>query len=196
MPPCTSAQHKRRAHARLPRIQANSADYAVALYGSLAAGMTAAQANPALTAGELARQLARTQPRFVAIDGRAWPAVQQALASISNGHGQRPVEAVIGLGGVAGVTPLAELLRSGTVPLASRSPGDDALLFNSSGTSGEPRPPCTRTRPRARSCSSSRPCPRCGSARLTRSGSSPRSRICTARPSSAIRCALALGSSP
>jgi len=121
-------------------IAANSADYTVVLYGGLTAGMAVAQANPALTAGELARQFARTRPRFVAVDSHAWPAAQQALASSSNnGRGPHQVEAVFGIDDLAGVAPVSELLRSGPAPFAGRSPGDAALLFNSSGTSGEPK---------------------------------------------------------
>ncbi len=116
-------------------IAANSAGYAVVLYGGLAAGMILAQANPALTARELARQFARTRPRFVVVDGRSAPAVRQALAS----NGQHQAEAVFGLDDPAAAIPFSELLRSGAVPLADRSPDDVAFLFNSSGTSGAPK---------------------------------------------------------
>jgi acyl-CoA synthetase (AMP-forming)/AMP-acid ligase II len=111
----------------------------VVLYGGLAAGMAVAQANPALTAGELARQFARIRPRYLAVDRGAWPAARQALANGSTGHEPRQLEDVFGLGELAGVTAISELLRSGPVPRDGRSPGDAALLFNSSGTSGEPK---------------------------------------------------------
>jgi acyl-CoA synthetase (AMP-forming)/AMP-acid ligase II len=109
-------------------VAANSADYAVVLYGALAAGAAVAQANPALTGGELARQFARTRPRLVVADARAYPAVREAAGV-----------PVLGLGPVDGVPPVADLLASGGPPPAGRGADDIALLVNSSGTSGTPK---------------------------------------------------------
>src|SRR5689334_6918465 len=53
---------------RVTLVAANCPDYAVVLYGALAAGATVASANPALTAPELARQFAASGPRLVFAD--------------------------------------------------------------------------------------------------------------------------------
>src|SRR3954468_21406900 len=49
-------------------VAGNSPEYAVALYGALAAGAAVASANPQLTGGELARFFAAARPRLVVAD--------------------------------------------------------------------------------------------------------------------------------
>jgi acyl-CoA synthetase (AMP-forming)/AMP-acid ligase II len=108
-------------------VAANCADYAVALYGALAAGAVVASANPALTAPELARQFASSRPRLVFVDERSRPAVVEALA-------EARVDAAVHRLELVGVL-LAP--RGASVP--GRDPADVALLCPSSGTSGLPK---------------------------------------------------------
>src|SRR3954471_2845668 len=93
----------------------NSPDYAVALYGALAAGATVASANPRLTAPELARWRAACSPRL-------------ALADVPVPGADGPV-----------VHSTAALLGAPAGPVADRTPGDRAFLFCSSGTMGLPK---------------------------------------------------------
>ena len=85
----------------------NSPDFAVVLYGALAAGCTVALSNPALTEGEQERQFAISHPRLVVADPAGF--TRDVLS-----------------GG-----------KSGELP--ARDPGDLALLFSSSGTTGLPK---------------------------------------------------------
>jgi acyl-CoA synthetase (AMP-forming)/AMP-acid ligase II len=109
-------------------VAANSAEFAVALYGGLAAGMAITPAHPMLTPGELIRQFGRTRPRFVVADAMAMPAVSTALTE----H-EPEVEAVFELGDLPLGNPAPES------PPTGRTPDDVALLFNSGGTSGLPK---------------------------------------------------------
>jgi acyl-CoA synthetase (AMP-forming)/AMP-acid ligase II len=114
-------------------VAGNAADYPVALLGTLAAGATAATANPALTASELARQFARSQPRIVIADGRSVAAAREGLAATVL---DAPVYLLDGAGGGAS---LADLLTHPGPAVSGRDPGDLAYLFPSSGTTGQPK---------------------------------------------------------
>jgi acyl-CoA synthetase (AMP-forming)/AMP-acid ligase II len=116
-----SEQGIRRGHV-VTLVAANCADYAVVLYGALAAGATVASANPALTAPELARQFAASKPRLVFADERSHPAVTGAGA---------PSVHRLELAGV--------LLAPRGAAAAGRDPSDVATLLPSSGTSGMPK---------------------------------------------------------
>jgi len=88
-------------------VAGNTPDFAVVLYGALAAGCTVALSNPALTEGEQERQFAISRPRLVVSDPASFT---------------------------------RELLSSGdAAALPERDPGDVALLFSSSGTTGLPK---------------------------------------------------------
>ena len=91
----------------LALVAGNTPDFAVVLYGALAAGCIVALSNPALTEGEQERQFAISRPRLVVTDPAAFT---------------------------------RELLSSGsTAAPPERDPGDLALLFSSSGTTGLPK---------------------------------------------------------
>jgi acyl-CoA synthetase (AMP-forming)/AMP-acid ligase II len=105
-------------------VAANCVEYACVLYGALRAGAAVASANPALTAGELARQFAKTRPRLVLSDAIAAAAVDEALAVTGCGAAQRSLHD----------PPL------GAPPgLSARDTQDLAFLFPSSGTTGLPK---------------------------------------------------------
>jgi acyl-CoA synthetase (AMP-forming)/AMP-acid ligase II len=88
-------------------VAGNTPDFAVVLFGALAAGCAVAHCNPALTEGEQERQFAISRPRLVVSD----PA-----------------------------TFTRELLSSSrTAALPAREPGDLALMYSSSGTTGLPK---------------------------------------------------------
>ena len=114
-------------------VAGNGADYPVALLGALASGAAAATANPALTASELARQFARSQPRLVVADGGSVAAVRDGLATTGL---DAPVHLLEGTDGGAS---LDELLASPGPDVSGRDPGDLAYLFPSSGTTGLPK---------------------------------------------------------
>ena len=102
---------------------ANGPDYAVALYGALAAGATVASANPLLKAPELAHLLGIAKPRLVYTDFHSQAAVSEA-----------------GAFAVRSLDSLDELLAAPPAHVPSgRDPDDVALLFPSSGTTGLPK---------------------------------------------------------
>jgi acyl-CoA synthetase (AMP-forming)/AMP-acid ligase II len=112
----------------------NLPEYALALYGAMAAGGAVTGANPLLTAGELAGQLADagasvlvTVPPFLEV---ARAAAEKA------GVGE-----VIVFGEAEGATPFASLLTAGDTPPHVRiDPSRDlAALPYSSGTTGLPK---------------------------------------------------------
>jgi acyl-CoA synthetase (AMP-forming)/AMP-acid ligase II len=105
-------------------VAGNSADHAVALYGALAAGAAVHHANPALTAGELARQFAITRPRLVIADEQARVAVTAAAPSGTRVHA---------------LDRIAELLAAPRAGDGARVGTDLAHLFPSSGTTGLPK---------------------------------------------------------
>jgi acyl-CoA synthetase (AMP-forming)/AMP-acid ligase II len=107
---------------RITLVAANCPDYAVVLYGALAAGAAVASANPALTAPELARQFAAGTPRLVFADERSRAAVTAAGATAVHR---------LELAGV--------LLAPRGAAVAGRDPADVATLCPSSGTSGMPK---------------------------------------------------------
>jgi len=115
-------------------VAAGGTCYTVALYGALAAGATVASANPALTAPELTRQFSVTQPQIAFVDAVSGQAVREALAGVGS---RAPVCA---LDGGAGDLSLSGLTAGDAGSMATgRDPGDLALLFPSSGTSGLPK---------------------------------------------------------
>ncbi|HEY7077873.1 MAG TPA: AMP-binding protein [Solirubrobacteraceae bacterium] len=107
---------------RITLVAANCPDFAVALYGGLAAGAAVAAANPALTAPELARQFAASEPRLVFTDERSRAAVAAAGAAAVHR---------LELTGV--------LLAPRAARVPGRAPADVAVLLPSSGTSGMPK---------------------------------------------------------
>jgi len=109
-------------------VAANGPEYAVALYGALAAGAAVASANPALTPGELARQLARTRPRLVLADRWSRTAVEAALGSAPSPAALHSLD-----------DDLPALSGAPRPAAADRDPDDLALLFPSSGTTGLPK---------------------------------------------------------
>jgi len=112
----------------LGMVAASSPDYAVALYGALAAGAAVASANPALTAAELARQFACTGPRLVLADRWSRAAVEAALCASGNSAELHSLD-----------DDLADLAALPSGPVPERDPDDVALLFPSSGTTGLPK---------------------------------------------------------
>ena len=103
----------------------NGPDYAVALYGALAAGAAVESANPALKAPELAHQFGIGRPKLVLADGQSEAAVREALAG-------RDVA-------IRSLDALGELLAAPRRQPPAREPGDPAHLFPSSGTTGLPK---------------------------------------------------------
>ena len=93
----------------------SSPDYAVALYGALAAGATVASANPLLTSGELTRLFTTSRARLVVTD--------VPLADP----------------GIPVVRSVGELLGRPGALAPDRAPEDRAFLFCSSGTTGLPK---------------------------------------------------------
>jgi acyl-CoA synthetase (AMP-forming)/AMP-acid ligase II len=114
-------------------VAANHADYPVVLYGALGAGAAVASANPALTAGELERQLARSKPRVVFADAISRAAVEEALEAAGSEASLWALDD--GVGGPS----IGALLAPPGAPVAGREPSDLALLFPSSGTTGLPK---------------------------------------------------------
>ncbi|HXM56788.1 MAG TPA: AMP-binding protein [Candidatus Dormibacteraeota bacterium] len=127
------ARHGVGPRGRVSIVAVNGPSYVVALYGALAAGATVASANAALTAAELARQFAKTRPRIVFADAVSRPAVQEALAAAG------PGAELCTLDGGGDERSLADLLAEPAARPAGRDPGDLALLFPSSGTTGLPK---------------------------------------------------------
>ena len=114
-------------------VAANRADHPVVLLGALTAGATVAHANPALTAPELARQFAKTRPRVVFADAVSRAAVHEAVGAVSD----RPVVCAMDDGSAD--RPLAGLLAARGAAPGPRDPGELAVLFPSSGTTGLPK---------------------------------------------------------
>lgn len=111
-------------------VAANGADHPVVLCGALAAGLTVANANPALTAPELSRQFARTRPRVVFVDAVSREAVRAAVDEAA---------LVCALDDGVGDLSLSDLPAGPPPRIAGRDPRDLALLFPSSGTTGLPK---------------------------------------------------------
>jgi acyl-CoA synthetase (AMP-forming)/AMP-acid ligase II len=105
-------------------VAGNSADHAVALYGTLASGAAVHHANPALTSGELARQFAITRPSVVIA---AEPARVAVTAAVEPGTRVHALER------------LGELLAAQRAAAGGRAGSDLAHLFPSSGTTGLPK---------------------------------------------------------
>src|SRR4051812_21602089 len=100
----------------------NGPDYAVALYGALAAGAAVASANPALKTPELAHHFALAAPRLVFVDARSEAAVRGVAGTVS----------------IRSLVTLDELFAA---PRPSeRDPRDRALLSPPSGPTGLPKP--------------------------------------------------------
>ncbi|HEX6024437.1 MAG TPA: AMP-binding protein [Solirubrobacter sp.] len=102
-------------------VAANGPDYAVALYGALAAGAVVESANPALTASELAHHFGIGAPKLVFTD-------EQSDAAVRAVH-DNPVR----------LDRLGALLAAPRPHPAQRRPDDPAWLFPSSGTTGLPK---------------------------------------------------------
>jgi acyl-CoA synthetase (AMP-forming)/AMP-acid ligase II len=112
----------------------NLPEYALALYGAMAAGGAVTSANPLLTAEELAWQLADAGARVLVT---VPPFLETARAAAAKAG----VERVLVFGEAEGATPFAELLAArGPAPDAAVDPRRDlAALPYSSGTTGLPK---------------------------------------------------------
>ena len=100
----------------------NGPDYAVALYGAMAAGAVVESANPALTASELTHHFGIGNPKLVFTDEQSDAAVREAFR-----------------GDVVRLDRLGALLAAPRPRPAGRGPDDPAWLFPSSGTTGLPK---------------------------------------------------------
>jgi acyl-CoA synthetase (AMP-forming)/AMP-acid ligase II len=109
-------------------VAGNTPDFAVVLYGALAAGCTVAFSNPALTEGEQERQFALSRPRLVVSDPAAF-----TRALVSSGHAgalpARDPEDLALLFSSSGTTGLPKLA-------AHTHAGATAFLQAIAGTSG------------------------------------------------------------
>ena len=103
-------------------VAGNGPDYAVALYGALAAGAVVESANPALTAPELTHHFGIGNPKLVFTDEQSDAAVGEAFR-----------------GPTIRLDRLGTLLAAPRPRPAGRAPDDPALLFPSSGTTGLPK---------------------------------------------------------
>jgi acyl-CoA synthetase (AMP-forming)/AMP-acid ligase II len=112
----------------------NLPEYALAAYGAMAAGGAVTGANPLLTAGELAGQLADAGARLLVT---VPPFLERALAAAEKAG----VEEVVVFGEAPGATPFRELVAHRHPPArASVDPERDlAALPYSSGTTGLPK---------------------------------------------------------
>jgi acyl-CoA synthetase (AMP-forming)/AMP-acid ligase II len=111
----------------------NLPEYALALYGAMAAGGAVTGANPLLTADELAGQLADSGARVLAT-------VPPFLATARAAAARAGVGEVVVFGEADGATPFASLLADGDPPNVEIDPDRDlAALPYSSGTTGLPK---------------------------------------------------------
>jgi len=112
----------------------NLPEYALALYGAMAAGGAVTGANPLLTAGELAGQLADAGASVLVT---VPPFLETARAAADKAG----VGEVLVFGEAEGATPFASLLTEGGTPPRMRiDPANDlAALPYSSGTTGLPK---------------------------------------------------------
>jgi acyl-CoA synthetase (AMP-forming)/AMP-acid ligase II len=112
----------------------NLPEYAVALYGAMAAGGAVTGTNPLLTAGELATQLADAGASVVVT---VPPFLETARAAADKAG----VTEVLVFGEAEGATPFASLLTTGDTPRTVEiDPAKDlAALPYSSGTTGLPK---------------------------------------------------------
>jgi acyl-CoA synthetase (AMP-forming)/AMP-acid ligase II len=111
----------------------NSAEFAVAFYGGLAAGGVITPVNPLYTSDEIARQLLDSGARYVL----TVPPLLEKVASAAH----QGVREIFVLGEADGFTSFRSLLESNCrPPSVSICPREDlAVLPYSSGTSGNPK---------------------------------------------------------
>ncbi|WP_433288005.1 AMP-binding protein [Micromonospora sp. CA-244673] len=112
----------------------NLPEYALAVYGTMAAGGVVTGANPMLTVQELTHQLVDARARLLVT---VPPFLDRALAAAE----QAGVEEVFVFGQAAGATPFRELIdhRHPPTTVATDCDGALAALPCSSGTSGLPK---------------------------------------------------------
>jgi len=102
----------------------SEAEFCVALLGVLGVGAALVPMNPKSPPAEINRQLETINPRLVLLSTLAAPMARRAAEITSN---------VVALTEIPPVDPLAH------PPIASRQPGDLALLMLTSGTAGVPK---------------------------------------------------------
>jgi len=112
----------------------NLPEYALALYGAMAAGGVTSTVNPLYTVGELTYQLRDTKAKFLVTIPQFLDKAKEAAAAAG-------VQEVFVFGEGAGATPLAALLAGeGDPPEVEFDPAEDVVVLPySSGTTGLPK---------------------------------------------------------
>ncbi|XP_067681240.1 uncharacterized protein [Haliotis asinina] len=119
----------------------NVPEYCMLILAAALCGIVVTPANPAYSAGELARQLEMSKAKAVFTIPPLVPTVKEALSSSSTV--QTAVKDLFCLGEAEGCRPVSELMKDGGTALPQNvnvNPKDDVLLLPfSSGTTGLPK---------------------------------------------------------